>query len=162
MEEPSQDDVISLVNSIFEVTDFTKSEFSLEFKIGDIDFKSKFEDLARRLESNQYACKLEQTSDGKYIIVQKFSMRKQGRIMKSSWTPRILFGIVIGFILLDGYVRTKWANLVIEFGDPIQTAIIYTMALMGILGTHEAGHIIASKIHRLKTTWPYFPCKFNF
>ena len=156
MEEPSQDDVISLVNSIFEVTDFTKSEFSLEFKIGDIDFKSKFEELARRLESNQYACKLEQMNDGKYIIVQKFSMKKQGRIMKSSWTPRILFGIVIGFILLDGYVRTKWANLVIEFGDPIQTAIIYTIALMGILGTHEAGHIIASKIHRLKTTWPYF------
>lgn len=156
MDEPSQDDVISLVNSIFEVTDFTKTEFSLEFKIEDNDFKSKFEELARRLESNQYACKLEQMNEGKYIIVQKFSMRKQGRIMKSSWTPRILFGIVIGFILLDGYVRTKWANLVIEFGDPIQTAIIYTIALMGILGTHEAGHIIASKIHRLKTTWPYF------
>ena len=156
MDEPSQDDVISLVNSIFKVTDFTRTEFSLEFKIGDVDFKSKFEELAKRLESNQYACKLEEMDGGKYIIVQKFSMQKQGRIMKSAWTPRILFGIVVGFILFDGYVRTEWANLVIEFGDPIQTAVIYTVAVMGILGTHEAGHIIASKIHRLKTTWPYF------
>ena len=50
MEEPSQEDVISIVNSIFQVSDFTKTEFSLEFKIEDMDFKSKFERLARKLE----------------------------------------------------------------------------------------------------------------
>ncbi len=158
MDEYSQDDIISLVNSIFDVTDFARSEFSLEFEIGNADFKSRFEELARRLEGNQYACRLEEGTDGKRrrIIVQKFSIKRQGRIMRSPWTPRILFGIVVGFILLDGYVRTKWANTVIEFGDPAQTAVIYAVALMGILGTHEAGHIVASKIHRLKTTWPYF------
>ena len=156
MEDSSQEDIVSLVNTIFEVSDYSKTEFSLEFKIRDSDFKSKFEELARRLESNQYACKLEEIDCQRYIIVQKFSMKKQGRIMRSSWTPRILFGIVIGFILFDGYVRTERANLFVEFGDPLQTAIVYTIAVMGILGIHEAGHIVASKIHRLKTTWPYF------
>ena len=40
MEENSQEEIISIVNSIFEVNNFTKTEFSLEFKIDDIEFKS--------------------------------------------------------------------------------------------------------------------------
>ena len=31
-----------------------------------------------------------------------------------------------------------------------------TLALLGILGTHELGHLAASWHHRLRTTWPYF------
>ena len=42
MEDASQEEIISLVKSIFEVSDFTKTEFSLEFRIEDYDFKSKF------------------------------------------------------------------------------------------------------------------------
>ena len=45
---------------------------------------------------------------------------------------------------------------IIEIGDPFQMAIVYTLALLGILGTHELGHIVAAKAHRLKTSWPYF------
>ena len=37
MEEHSQDDIISLVNSIFDVSDFIKTEFSMEFQIEDIE-----------------------------------------------------------------------------------------------------------------------------
>ena len=33
MEEDSQENIISLVNSIFNVGEFTKTEFTLEFKI---------------------------------------------------------------------------------------------------------------------------------
>ena len=43
MEEDSQEVIISLVNSIFDVSDFTKTQFSLEFRIEDFEFKSKFE-----------------------------------------------------------------------------------------------------------------------
>ena len=39
MEENTQEGIISLVNSIFEVSDFTKAEFSLEFKIEDLELK---------------------------------------------------------------------------------------------------------------------------
>jgi len=39
MEEKSQEEVILLVNSIFEVSNFTKTQFSLEFKIEDFEFK---------------------------------------------------------------------------------------------------------------------------
>jgi len=156
MEDASQEEIISLVRSIFEVSDFTKTEFSLEFRIEDYDFKSKFEDLARKLENIRYVGKLEEMNDGRYVIIQKFPPKKQRRWMSSSWTPRILFAVVISFVMIDGYYRTSGTNSIIEIGDPLEMAGIYTLSLLGILGIHELGHIVAAKKHRLKTTWPYF------
>ena len=157
MEDPSQEDVISLVNSMFQVSDYNKTEFSLEFKIEDIDFKSKFESLARKLENMSYVCKLEKMEErGLYVIIQKFSPKKQRKWMSTAWTPRILFAIVISFVMIDGYYRTSGTNSIVEIGDPLEMAAIYTLSLLGILGVHELGHIIAAKIHGLKTTWPYF------
>ncbi len=156
MEENSQEEIISFVNSIFEVSDSIKTEFSLEFRIEDLEFKSKFVDLARKLENRNYICKLVEMNDGKYIIIQKFTPKKQGKWLSASWTPRILFAIVISFVMIDGYYRTSGTNSVVEIGDPLAMAGIYTLSLLGILGIHELGHIIAAKVHRLKTTWPYF------
>ena len=154
--EPSQEEIILLVNSMFEVSDFTKAEFSLEFKIEDLEFKSKFEELARKLEDMSYVCKLEEMSGGKYIIIQKFAIKKQRKWLRTAWTPRILFAIVISFVMIDGYYRTAGTNSIVEIGDPLEMAGVYTLSLLGILGIHELGHIIAAKMHRLKTTWPYF------
>jgi Zn-dependent protease len=156
MDENSQEGVISLVNSIFDVSDFTKTQFSLEFRIEDFEFKSKFEDLARKLENMSFACKLEKMNDGKYIIIQKFTPKKQRKWMSSSWTPRILFAVVISFVMIDGFYRTSGTNSVVEIGDPLEMAGIYTLSLLGILGIHELGHIVAAKAHGLKTTWPFF------
>jgi len=156
MEEPSQEEIVSLVNSIFEVSDFVKAEFSLEFRIEDLEFKSKFEDLARKLENMSYVCKLTEMNDSKYIIIQKFTPKKQRKWLSTAWTPRILFAVVISFVMVDGYYRTSGTNSIIEIGDPLEMAAVYTLSLLGILGIHELGHIIAAKIHGLKTTWPYF------
>ena len=155
MEEHSQEEIISLVNSIFEVSGFTKTEFSLEFRIEDYDFKSKFEDLARALENMSYVCRLKQRDDGKYITIQKFSL-KERKWLSSAWTPRILFTVVVSFVMFDGYYRTSLANSIVPIGDPLEMAGVYTLSLLGILGIHELGHIIAAKAHRLKTTWPFF------
>jgi len=152
----SQEEIISLVNSLFEVEQFTKTLYSLEFKILDKDFKMKFEELARKVEDLNYFCRLEKMDDGKYIIIQKFPQRKKRRILGSSWTPRILFVVVVGFVMFDGYVRTEDANSIIAIGNPLEMAGVYTLSLLGILGVHESGHLIAAKAHRLKTSWPYF------
>ena len=156
MEEDSQEGIISLVNSIFNVGEFTKTEFTLEFKIIDDKFKTKFEDLARALENRNYVCKLLKKDDGIYIEIQKFTIKKSRKWLNATWTPRLLFAIVISFVMIDGYYRTSGTNAIIEIGDPFQMAIVYTLALLGILGTHELGHIVAAKAHRLKTSWPYF------
>ncbi|MBA4453867.1 MAG: site-2 protease family protein [Nitrosopumilaceae archaeon] len=156
MSDSSQEEVISIVNSMFEVTDFNKTLYSLDFKIEDIEFKSKFEELARKLETMNFVCKLEKMDDGKYIIIQKFPQKKRRKWLNASWIPRILFAVVVSFVMIDGYVRTDLANSIIEIGNPYEMAGIYTLSLLGILGIHESGHLIAAKIHRLKTTWPYF------
>jgi len=156
MEENAQEGIISLVNSIFEVSDFTKAEFSLEFKIEDLEFKSKFVDLARKLENMSYVCKLQEIEGAKFIIIQKFAVKKQRKWLSNTWTPRILFVIVISFVMIDGYYRTYGTNSIVEIGDPLEMAGIYTLSLLGILGVHELGHIVAAKAHKLKTTWPYF------
>jgi len=158
MSDPSQEEVISLVNSFFQVNQFTKTLYSLEFKIDDLDFKSKFEELARRLENMNYRVRLEKMDDGKYIIIQKYPPRKKQKLLSSSWTPRILFTVVVAFVLIDGFSRTLGVNAIpsIDIGKPEEMAIIYTISLLGILGIHELGHMIAARIHRLKTTWPFF------
>ena len=156
MEEHTQEGIISLVNSIFEVSDFTKAEFSLEFRIEDLEFKSKFVDLARKLENMSYVCKLQEIEGAKFIIIQKFAVKKQRKWLSNTWTPRILFVIVISFVMIDGYYRTYGTNSIVEIGDPLEMAGIYTLSLLGILGVHELGHIVAARAHKLKTTWPYF------
>ena len=155
MEEFSQEDISSLVNSMFHVSGFTKTEFSLEFKIEDLDFREKFEELARKLEDMNYVCKLEKIENEKFVLIQKFT-RKKRRFLNSKWLPRILFAVVIGSVMYDGYHITERWNTILDIGEPINMAIVYTISLMGIIGIHELGHMIAAKIHRLKTTWPYF------
>ncbi len=156
MDDPSQEEITSIVRHVFDVSEFTKTEFALEFRIADWDFKSKFEDLARRLEGMSYVCRLERVDGGIYVIVQKFTRGKQGWLFRSSWVPRILFAVVVTFVMVDGYFRTVLANSIINIGDPLEMAVVYTLSLLGILGVHEMGHIVAARVHRLGTTWPYF------
>ena len=156
MSEPTQEEVISIVSSIFDVSAMDLALDSLHFKIEDEQFKSKFVQLAQKLESLELVCRLEQMPDGLYVRVWKFPPKKKSGWKGSSWTPRILFMVVIGFVMIDGYFRTVDSNTVVNIGDPLEMAGIYTLSLLGILGVHESGHLVAAKFHKLKTTWPYF------
>ena len=158
MSEPTQEEVISIVSSQFEVTNVDLTLETLKFRIEDKEFKTKFVELAQKLESRDLVCRLEKISDGMYILVNRFPPRKQRKILSGSWLPRILFAIVIGFVMIDGYYRTIGVNSLVNvnIGDPFDTAVIYTISLLGILGIHESGHLIAAKLHNLKTSWPYF------
>jgi len=77
--------------------------------------------------------------------------------LSTAWTPRILFAIVISFVMIDGYYRTSGTNSIVEIGDPFEMAAVYTLSLLGIFRNFtNLVHIIAAKAHGLKTTWPYF------
>ena len=156
LSDPSQEDIISMINSMFEVSYFNREPYMLEFGIEDTDFKSKFENLARRMESMNYVCRLGDKDGRRHIVVQKFTAKKQKWLFRTAWMPRMLFAVVVAFVMVDGYYRTAGTNSIINIGDPLEMAGIYTLSLLGILGIHELGHIVAAKMHRLKTTWPYF------
>jgi len=156
MSEPTQEEVISIVSSLFEVSNVDLTLETLKFKIEDAEFKSKFVVLAQKLEARDLICRVQKTSDDIYVLVNRFPPRKQRRWLSSSWTPRVLFAVVFCFVMIDGYFRTIGANSIINIGDPFDIAVIYTISLLGILGIHESGHLLAAKIHKLKTSWPYF------
>jgi membrane-associated protease RseP (regulator of RpoE activity) len=59
-------------------------------------------------------------------------------------------------VLIDGYYRTDFVNSLSFIGNPTEMSILYAFSLIGILGVHESGHLIAAKKHKIKTTWPYF------
>jgi len=154
--EPTQEEVISVVSSIFDVSAIGRSLDSIHFKIEDNEFKTKFVELAQKLERHDLVCHIENLLDGRYVIVRKLPQRKKGWLHSTAWIPRILFAVVIGFVMVDGYFRTEVANNVVHIGDPLEMAGIYTLSLLGILGIHESGHLAAARLHKLKTTWPYF------
>jgi hypothetical protein len=43
-----------------------------------------------------------------------------------------------------------------EFQDALLKGVMYTLALLGILGTHEMGHYLVARHHKVQTTPPYF------
>ena len=90
------------------------------------------------------------------VVVSKLPKQKKRKWLSRSWTPRIMFAATVVMVLIDGFYRTQGLNMFTPIGDPIAVAVLYAWALIGILGVHEAGHLIAAKWHKIKTTWPYF------
>ena len=155
MTDLTQDEVISKVSSIFDVKDIVINTDDIQFKIEDKDFKSKFVNLARQLEVRSFVPHLEKSFDGMYIFVTRLPEIKRKWLSKS-WVPRILFAVTVTMVLIDGYFRTDFVNSLAFIGDPFEMSIFYAFSLIGILGVHESGHLLAARKHKIKTTWPYF------
>ena len=96
--------------------------------------------------------RLESDSGRIFLLISRFVPPKSRR----SWIPRALFAATIVTVMIDGYYRAISTNSIVKGDDPIYIAVLYTISLLGILGIHELGHMIASKIHKLKISWPYF------
>jgi len=155
MDDLTQDEVISKVSSIFDVKDIVISTNDMRLKIEDKDFKNKFVNLARQLEVRNLVPHLEKSFDGVYIVITKLPDTKRKWLSKS-WVPRILFAVTVTMVLIDGYFRTEFVNSLAFIGDPFEMSILYAFSLIGILGVHESGHLIAAKKHKIRTTWPFF------
>lgn len=70
--------------------------------------------------------------------------------------PVILFIATVAVVFVDGIYRSDSAFAQTYIRDPVLLAVIYTVSLMGILGIHELGHMIAAKKYGIKASWPYF------
>ena len=112
----------------------------------------KFLQLVRKMESKNLIVRLESKFDRTFLLISRFQPPKSRR----SWIPRALFAATIVTVMIDGYYRAISTNSIVKGDDPFYIAILYTISLIGILGIHELGHMIASKKHKLKISWPYF------
>jgi len=155
MTEPSQDDITQIVSSIFDIQETIVYTETLRFKIDSYDFKDKFFLLSPPIELLGMMTRLEKSYDGLYLDISKIAKPKKKWLSKS-FVPRILFVVTVIMVLIDGYYRTDFVNSLSFIGNPTEMSILYAFSLIGILGVHESGHLIAAKKHKIKTTWPYF------
>ena len=156
MIEPTQEEVQNTVSAIFDITETEISLTKIKFHFKNTNFKEKFVKLTQILEMRNLVCVLEKQNGEILLIVSRFPPLKQRKWLSKTWTPRILFAVTVAMVLIDGFFRTTGLNSFVPIGDPLGVAILYAWALIGILGVHEAGHLIAAKWHKIKTTWPYF------
>jgi len=156
MIEPTQEEIQNTVSAIFDITKTEIYLTKIKFHFKNTNFKDKFVKLTQMLEMRNLVCVMEKQNGEILLIVSRFPPLKQRKWLSKTWTPRILFAVTVAMVLIDGFFRTAGLNSFVPIGDPLGVAILYAWALIGILGVHEAGHLVAAKWHKIKTTWPYF------
>ena len=129
-------------------------EFFLEE--GQRETKPNFLSLVEELRKTGDSALLRNTDHGLLLVVFKKPVRKAQRVK----TPLILLAATIIAIAADGFLRAS------SYSDPltprlglseeILVAVVYAIALIGIIGIHELGHKIASWYHKMDSSWPYF------
>jgi peptidase M50-like protein len=167
--------VVPIVSSLFTLKDtqLNVREDYIDFLVADTDIKNKFPILLKQLSKigmvptarrQKYFPRLMpalsstirlQIEDG--IVIAVFKVPKQKvRAKRKLPLHLIFFAIAITFVFYDGLMRSGSIFAKAHVSDPVLLAGAYTMSLMGILGIHELGHMIALKHYNIKASWPYF------
>ena len=152
MSIPTINEVISIVSSFFTIRAINQNDNALQIEIEGTDIADRFRNLVQKIEPWNLIARLDSKFEKIFITITRFEQPKT----RKAWLPRVLFAGTIATVMIDGYYRAISTNSIVKTGDPLNIAILYTISLMGILGIHELGHIVASKRHNLKTSWPYF------
>ena len=166
---------VPIVSSIFAVKDVQLNvrEDYAEFLIADPEIKDKFPLLQKELgkvgmiaaaKRSNYFWRLMPTLSsairlpiGEGIVVTVFKTQKQRPKNKYRQAiPAMLFLATVCIVFVDGIFRSDSPLARAQVQDPILLAGIYTLSLMGILGIHELGHLIANRKYGIKASWPYF------
>jgi membrane-associated protease RseP (regulator of RpoE activity) len=97
----------------------------------------------------------ESMGDGVVLGLYKVPSRKP-RPGYKRFIPLGLFLLTITVVFIDGMFRSNLSFGEVQPQDPVLLAAIYTVSLIGILGVHEAGHLLANRNYGVKASWPYF------
>jgi Zn-dependent protease len=166
---------VPVVSSFYRIVDMQKhqTEDAVRFLIAESDIYDSFPRLIRELakvdmiataKRTKYASRLMPSlsstnltvDDGIVVTVSKVQKQGKPRSKYLLSLPAILFIATLTVVFIDGLYRSQssFANAFIR--DPLLLAAVYTMSLVGILGVHEMGHMIAAKHHGIRASWPYF------
>jgi Zn-dependent protease len=165
---------IPIVSSAFTVRDFEliNGDEYVQFLIAESEVKDRFPSLLRELKKiglvatanrSEYfrtpmpTLRSARQSLGKGVVLSVHRLSRQKpkggfrRVL-----PLALFLITVTVVFVDGILRSDSAFAKMGIEDPVVLAVVYTMSLMGILGIHELGHMIAAKEYGIRISWPYF------
>lgn len=134
----------------------------------DHQMKEKFERLNARLQPHNLFAFLSRHNDEFMLsVVSPAAPAPERGIFSYKMLPLLLFLATIvsvsvsGYFASSGYIATLkiLGKNVSSAGENLyllQLSLLYTLAIMGIIGLHELGHLIACRYHGVKATIPYF------
>jgi len=165
---------VPIVSSFYTIVDTQKhpQEEAVRFLISEAVIQETFPKLLRELakvgmiataKRAKYESRLMPTlssssitaENGIIITISKM-LSTRPRNKYTVYLPAILFAVTLTVVFIDGMIRADSVFARALISDPLLIAIVYTMSLMGILGVHEMGHMMANKWHGIKTSWPHF------
>ncbi|MDG6997234.1 MAG: site-2 protease family protein [Nitrososphaerota archaeon] len=150
--------IIDAVHQRFAVREEYIREEGVEFflEAGQQGLKSNFLTLVDELRKTGDSAFLRDTDHGLLLVVFKKPTKKAPRVK----LPLVLLVATIITIAADGFIRAaSYSDPLtphIGFSEELFVSVVYTIALIGILGIHELGHKIASWHHKMDSSWPYF------
>jgi membrane-associated protease RseP (regulator of RpoE activity) len=163
---------IPLISSYYSIKDFHRdiSGEYMELMIDEIDIRSSFPTLLAKLQELGLVATAKraafvsrllpslssaQHKDKSIVITLYKTEAHKSQKRRRIPIPLILFAATVIVVFIDGIFKSRafsdfYAN------DPVILSAIYTTSLLGILGVHEMGHMIAAKTYGLRASWPYF------
>lgn len=163
-----------IISSFYTIVDMQKhpSEEAVRFLISETVIQETFPKLLRELSKvgmivtakrSKYESRLMPTlsssaitAENGIIITVSKAITDKPRKKYFVYLPAILFAVTLIVVFIDGMIRADSVFARAFISDPLLIAVVYTMSLMGILGVHEMGHMIANRWHGIKTSWPHF------
>lgn len=110
------------------------------------DSKEAFLRLLEQLKPIGFIATLRKGGDKTILRVINKPPTKPSRHL-ANW---VLLLVTLGTVLYAGYVQS------LGLSNPLEGALMFTCAIMGILGSHEMGHKLLAGKHDVEATYPYF------
>lgn len=141
----SLEEVGSIVETHFYIWDFILTEENMEFLIESENREESFQKALDKLKRKGYIARMDE-KNGELMM----KVRKQEKTEKSNnLINLVLFIATIGTTVgVAGY----WGL----YKPDLSKAILFSFAIMTILGSHELGHKIAAIKNDVDASWPYF------
>lgn len=155
------EEIFARVEEKFIVLDKYISDHIVVFTISEEtrSIKEKFVKLVDELKSIGFIPFLRKEGDR---LILRVARRVEERAEKRSKIYLLLLFATIGTIFLDGYIRVTdplWLKVSELAGipvNPLVQALLFLIAMFGIIGIHELGHLVTLITGRVKATFPYF------
>ena len=127
------------------------------FVIAQEQIKLKFQELLGDLRNHNLAARVVKVSDK--LVISVFPKRNLGKPRKL--INLLMFLATVGAIGLAGYTAIFYADprvtaALFPGGNLTLQAAIYAASILGIIGVHEMGHVVANRHHKMDATLPYF------
>jgi len=76
LSEPTVEEVVSIVSSVFQIKGVNQNVNALQIEIEHEEFKQKFTELAKQIESKNLVARLEKNENRIFVIISRFQLLK--------------------------------------------------------------------------------------